>query len=480
MSSSHRGRFEHEWMDAFKDASCTPSEGLWDKIDHDLTVPQLKSENNQLKRRLFLIYWTVAAGVAFAAVAGSVALYTGNSGYSSSLKDKTISGLVLQEKLDNSMAENNQLDNQLNSNQNSEFNTNGGVDSPNLEKNRNAEQYSGSIGDDSNHHGVERNDRVATLKIRRKSLLPLVNTPNTVSLLPEIKKDMLVYGNSDGGTKIIDLEIGTGGMNLSQSELMVADGKGMDYNIGEFPEIEGVFDYKHEFVKVESKERLWAGITLGGGVYENSGISGINMDQSLAYAGTDASSKSSSYYKSELNGTTQGMGLILGKKLTDRFSFMGGLGYSTITSGLYQGNFSVTGMSMETATKSLSTSDNVMEGYLQEDRFSFISVPARLGVSLLDRKFGIAIYSGIDSRIYVNSSTNQYQQGTKNYNYQDRNINPVTFWGGVNTEFTYNFSENYKISVTPGYKIVLNELEKGSGDHPSLADVGVALKYVFK
>ena len=71
MGAFENGPFEEEWRGAFEGVEVMPNERVWNNIDRELN-------NGSYKKRLLVLYWLVAASVAFAAVVGGTGLYINN------------------------------------------------------------------------------------------------------------------------------------------------------------------------------------------------------------------------------------------------------------------------------------------------------------------------------------------------------------------------------------------------------------------
>lgn len=237
--------------------------------------------------------------------------------------------------------------------------------------------------------------------------------------------------------------------------------------------------------KMKSKqEELWTSVAFGAGTFNpNSGNGTMIQSNSLGGSSTNINSNPST-------GSSFSFGVQVGGKITDRLVLQGGISYLTQNAS-YMSNIA----SMESASLKASLNDFAYSSsnqaittspYSVNSNLQYISVPTQLGYVLVDRKFAIQINGGVATDIFiVNTLTpdadnvSKVSQGSG----EDSPYRPVLFSGLVGTEFSYRFSDRYRIAVNPGFRYALNPMYKAEVSaeaSPITYDVALRFRYIFK
>lgn len=441
MDRFESGAFEESWAKKFEGASTTYSEGLWEKIDHELTF----QENKKLRGVLF---WTRAAAAAALALAITVVGYNMYFGNTEIPKQETI------------FVENNPVQSESEINRTSESSQ--------------PEQSTTSIEQEENF--APSTETPNNLKTNSRQL---VNSPPLMASIDQTDEN-----SSQARQNIIDgspANVNTLGQN--KFKLDYADPMALSpIKLGKSPEMEERYVYRLIFEEKEEKYNdFWAGISFAGGNVSSQagGFSAMEAVSGDPYF--DGGNLSANNYSSRsIDGTSSVVGLSVGKQFTKRLSLISGLHYANVVSGTYIGNdMNISTQNITMARESFSNTTSTDPAILQEDQFDYITIPVKTGIKIIDNKIGLDLITGVDSRILIDESSRQEAFGTLNNVSINRNANPLHFWGSLNVELNYLVADNYQVSLSPGYKMSFNPMESGSREHQSLAELSFSFRYLF-
>jgi hypothetical protein len=242
------------------------------------------------------------------------------------------------------------------------------------------------------------------------------------------------------------------------------------------------------------EQNTWASVGFAAGNFTN-GAS--NLDLAFADANSPQAFKSltrtSNSGKTEKTrpGSTFTMSLAGGKRLSKRWVLQGGLSYlnqscnsntSTIEvapANEFTGSTTGAAYGPENTNSVTYTTESEIKS-----TFQFISVPMQAGFLLLDRKFGVQVNGGLSPDVFLRSALNDKETGTESVTTtgSGSTFKALSISGIGGLEFSYGFSEHYRISLTPGIRYALTPVYKENvlaSAKPFMADIGLKFRYVF-
>lgn len=128
---------------------------------------------------------------------------------------------------------------------------------------------------------------------------------------------------------------------------------------------------------------------------------------------------------------------------------------------------------------------NVTSEYDFYNDFQILSVPLIVSYKFLDRKFGMALVSGATADLLLKNTIRggSDQISDINFDKNDKQSYKSVFYSGlVGLEFSYSFSKNYAISLTPTYKKALMNITNDNASFQSSPDfisLDMSIQYLF-
>ena len=514
-----------EWKEAFEGSEIMPNERVWNNIDRELS-------NQGYKKRIMLLYWLAAASVAFAAVVGGVQMYRQFDNFNSG-------GLSSKENVEASQMDGDQI--MVEGNQN-RVDAPEAMIAESMEKDNRASQeeiqgnkerspnpiaaldesvFAETPLVDAGEESIEKNEYSTKtqainsfvpkdLDALKDNKVDLTIAAFEKNLFNRKNGDLFPYSNyqlkdklpleqmgvsySESGEKqevaksAVHLEdISTDGVALASIE-----GLGLTDMSFEDVELQRVYATWLRPEK-EGAGSLWAGVRMAGGgfnptrtnmnlrAFERSAFSSEQIRTAESAFNAVSSDQSQIYNRMDIPGSAVSYGFDVGKQLSERWVMVSGINYSTYNAGWYEGTeyygkqSSISSMEKTLLTNSSATSQSL----LQQNNFTYISIPAKVGYKILNRKLGISVSSGVVSNLLALSDYEVVSTTSEEITAVPLDLNPVTIWGVVGTEFTYQLGGHYLVAVSPNYKLSINSMEKGGADRASLAEVGVSMRYMF-
>jgi hypothetical protein len=242
------------------------------------------------------------------------------------------------------------------------------------------------------------------------------------------------------------------------------------------------------------EQNTWASLGFAAGNFTNAAS---NLDLAFADANSTQGLKSlattSNTVKTEKTkpGSAFTMSLSGGKRLSKRWLLQGGLSYLNQSSSSNTSTVEVapanefTGTTMGAAYGPENTNSVTYTTESEiKSTFQFISVPMQAGFLLLDRKFGVQVNGGFSPDVFLRSALNDKATGTESVTTtgSGSTFKALSISGIGGLEFSYGFSEHYRISLTPGIRYALTPVYKENvlaSAKPFMADIGLKFRYVF-
>ncbi|MBX2966153.1 MAG: hypothetical protein KF845_08410 [Cyclobacteriaceae bacterium] len=243
--------------------------------------------------------------------------------------------------------------------------------------------------------------------------------------------------------------------------------------------------YEKEEKKKSQREELWTSVAFGAGTFSP------NAGSSSMIQASDIHGLSSSHVNSPSSGSSYSFGVQLGGKIANRVVLVGGVSYLTQNASYMSNIASMESMNLKAELNDMayfSTNNRAVttSPYNVSSNLQYISVPTQIGYVVVDRKFAIQLNGGVSSDIFIlNTLTpdaadvSKSSQGPGN----DSPYRPVLFSGLAGTEFSYRFSDKYRVALNPGVRYALNSMYKdgvSTEASPITYDVAIRFRYIFK
>ncbi len=457
MERSDRGSFEKAWEDRFSDAKLSPSSDLWEKVNAHLVL----EENGTLRKNILWMRWLSAAAISLAVISFTF----------------QYSNWTTDQSMDQSIAVVNEEEIPLDSKNSVENEVTNSPNTPSATGDSGkADKQIGNSGNNSNAYNSNQT-RVNQPKVKVY--------PNRVSQ-NQLNSKISFSGNFNSGFPIVNNNQNRGNSlsNISLSDqstsLTALDGLGLtDKELGESTALYLRYEMLPTIVKDENnRQSFYAGLNYAGGSVSEAGNS-LSFANSLSDA-ISSPEQSDNYSKRDIEGVSRVVGLNLGGNISEKWKLMTGVEYQQIVTGSYFGSDpQMNTKNINTAYTSFNNSTSMDPGYLQEDQLSYLSIPLQAGYEIFDKKLGITLISGLDTRILIDNSSVLFTQDPINNSTVNRNFNSLTLWGGLNAEISYELTRSYEIAVIPGFRQSLMEVERNSGNRSSLSEIAFNLRYKF-
>jgi hypothetical protein len=487
-----KGDFEKEWSNAFEGTEVSPSDAVWTNIELDLE----RAAGGKMKKRILFYKMLAAASLVFAMGIGGVYYLQSPPETDNSIARQEPSGIQNAETPNSENKTGSQTEASIEFQEaptlsgssdpsalpdNPQANTNT-VNTDKLD--RGAFEKKGSINATNQQVKTlvddQRNDAVNNQK-----LLALINTESVgdqASVNTDEEKVFEEKNNTLNYRKLPPLT------SLKNPELVIAKKESESTADPGMVLLAKLKDeekkYAEEDKKKSKREELWTSVGFGAGTFNPNS----NVGSMVQYS-NGLSSSSNNFSTDQSAGSSYSFGVQVGGRITNRLVLQGGISYLTQNAS-YISNIA----SMESASLRASLNDLASVSYhavttspyTVNSNLQYISVPTQLGYVLVDRKFAIQVNGGVATDIFIvntltpeTDNVSKVSQGPG----EDSPFRPVLFSGLVGTEFSYRFSDRYRIAVNPGFRYALNSIYKAEVSaeaSPITYDVSLRFRYIFK
>ncbi len=469
--------FERQWEDAFRDAEMAPSEGVWDKIDSNIS----KQEAGYFRKRAFLFKLLAAASVAFA---------LGVSVFSINYHINHDEAEMVSVQGNGNNVNLNYSDNDLTQVPQSDAGINDRDSQKGQSSNKNETPTESVILAHSNNREIK----------NEKTKLSNIILPN----------------RSDNDPLIVDLDNSRKFLSLNE-----IDSKGIEFRSKE----DMVYKIDHIYLipvmprgSSEKKKEKESGLFLAGldfstGVFDPNFQQGGNSFSSANYSAlagarvesvNDQLASFNTTNKDFLSVRSAGMetepeiaysyGANVGFKLTRRFVVQTGVAYrrantTTTTTGYIEEIGSETRLpivaSYQYQLEGLSSVKRISETNLS-NQYEFVSVPLRAGYVLLDKKLNLTFLAGISTEFFLNNQIvdkSKYLETLSSSAGEGSPYKSVYFNGSLGTMLGYTFSKNYAITLEPSYRFAVNSFTRDDfylNSYPSSFMLSFGIAYSFR
>jgi len=124
--------------------------------------------------------------------------------------------------------------------------------------------------------------------------------------------------------------------------------------------------------------------------------------------------------------------------------------------------------------------------YNVNNNIQLISFPVQAGFLVFERKMALQINSGVSTDLFLQNTITpdaENLEKTTQGRGDDSPYRPLNFSGLFSTELSYKFSENYRVSLSPGLRYPFNSVYKndlGLKSTPITFDVALRFRYIIK
>lgn len=508
MKDMEREKFDESLRNAFEKAEINPSDKVWTNIELDLE----KAKGGDLKRRLMFYQMLAAASVVFALAIGGVGYYYGfNTNASSSdnfASETRPSSEVFGSEQDagthttetNPLADGQPADRSPQAtpladagNQNDLLSQDADDkkarpdrrdDADNNAKKLPNKPVDPTTGTDgiSTREGVSDNDGDDIIRrmasgpdYQSTAELPLAFDDDDLPALYIPREIQLNFAEEDQKEEV-DPVVAMLAM-LEQREKEVQD------------ETENK-------VRDSEDESLWTSIGFSAGSFNT-------MQASAPFASSGPSARTRALaapivdQETKANGHSYSMGVNVGKKISDRWVLQGGVNYLTHASEYTANNVVMESTGYQKQQFHAVSTNAIINANEQElankivysapysvnNSMRYLSIPMQAGYLIVNKTFGIQVNAGVATDLFL-QNTVKADQLTKisQASGSDSPYRTVNLSGLFGTEFSYRFSENYRISLNPGIRYPFNTIYKselGLESTPLTFDIGLRFRYIF-
>jgi hypothetical protein len=243
-------------------------------------------------------------------------------------------------------------------------------------------------------------------------------------------------------------------------------------------------------------EDLWTSVGFAAGSFNPVGPSVSPNTTNQLIASNTAIAKQ----EAKASGTAYSVGVNLGKRLANRWILQGGVNY------LAQASEYETGAAFQNSTfssfrpASINEMDELAQAdamatntravttapYTVNNNLQFLSLPLQAGYLVVDKKFGLQLNAGVATDLFLHNTKSTDTQGMDKIDQGIGESSPyrsINFSGLAGTEFSYKFSQRYRLSLNPGVRYPFNSVYKshlGVQSVPLTFDVGLRFRYIFQ
>jgi hypothetical protein len=465
--------FNQSWKNAFNDAEVTPSDSVWTNVELDLE----KAAGGKMKQRLLFYKLLAAASFVFAMGIAGV-YYLGSTENSSrnlaigqveegrataSDSSETMEVPETQARSEQSLPQSPKPSEQLTLKQDAPVNQKG--------ETHNVKRESANLTvDDNDKTTLSRSSALASSEQESNATTDITSSPNTFfddlfgrpkSALANFKQPVLAMvepkpepeSNADPGMVLL--------ARLKDEEKKY-----------------------QEKEKKTSTEKIWTSVGFAAGSF-NPNTANSSVMQSSTFG-----SNQTSFASNATSGSSYSLGLQVGGRISNRLVILGGISYLT-QNATYTSNMA----SMEAANLKATLNDHAFSAnnlsvttspYGINSNLQYVSLPVQAGYIVVDRKFSVQLNGGVATDFFMLSTltpdvdnVDKVSQGPGD----DSPYRPVSFSGLVGTEFSYRFSDRYRMALNPGIRYSLNSIYKAdvyTEVSPITYDVALRFRYIFK
>jgi len=255
-----------------------------------------------------------------------------------------------------------------------------------------------------------------------------------------------------------------------------------------FPESKGyslnMSPYWKKIEENDKRGRYWAQAGFGAG---NASLSdgfslGAMEAADFALDGTSAVSTTST---TDFSGTTFSTGFGIGVQLRRKWLLETGVSFMTLqlqaTSNTVE---SIDGKVFPVYYTPRFRGDlQRVDIYGFTNDLQFVSVPAKIGFKIIDKRVGWLVSSGFSTNILLNQSIQSNQYDSYKTSSKDSPFKPVYFTGLIGTEVFVRIGKAYQLGILTNYNVALMNIAENEAPFellPNQFQLGLNMRYIFK
>jgi hypothetical protein len=473
MENSESQHFNSEWKQAFAGAEAQPSNRVWANIDAQLLI----LENAGMKKRVIFYQRLAAASVGVLFLVSGYAFWGGNG-------------------LENSLAENKMVNGQVTEESNLKASENGNTNAI-QENNTETLKVSGTENTLKSSGNIQSTNPVAVAQDLNESTKTSMLTPTIFAEPIVANQNQIATVNPSNQTHRniplnddLNLAFGPRKLNPAMPKSVKPNDLSIAYRLA---------DARPAIIAKKRRDRVeentWASLGFAAGNFTNA-ASNLNLMAADANINTNTPPQmftTTNTTKTEKTkpGSIFSMSLGAGKRVAKRWILQGGLSYLNQSSNSDASTLSVAPANTLREDKfgaAYAPENSNSVTYTTESEikstFQFISIPMQAGYLLLDRKFGVQVNGGLAPDVFIRSAVSDAATGTESVTTTGSSsaFRALSVSGIGGLEFSYGFSEHYRVSLTPGIRYALTPVYKENmlaSAKPFMADIGLKFRYVF-
>jgi hypothetical protein len=247
--------------------------------------------------------------------------------------------------------------------------------------------------------------------------------------------------------------------------------------------------------------RFWLGTTLASNAFDPNYEKVTGTATSFALAdkagkGEASLAQTDSWNQGESSIPSINLSVQGGLQLSKRWSLQAGLQYGTYRISSQAGTFvdlennKAYPLHYSTFNESRIQRTQVGSRLAQpvdlENKFELLSIPLRLGYTLIDGRFSLTLTPGIASEIFLRNQLSSESEMISSYTVYSGSDSPyrdIYFSGVMGAQFSYFLGDNYLFTLEPSYRQALTDFNKSSSvfqSRPSSLGVGVGIRYLIR
>ncbi|HEY9487747.1 MAG TPA: outer membrane beta-barrel protein [Chryseosolibacter sp.] len=503
MKDMEREKFDESLRNAFEKAEINPSDKVWTNIELDLE----KAKGGDLKRRLMFYQMLAAASVVFALAIGSVGYYYAfniNASSSNNFAAETgPSSDVFRSERDSGakITETNPKDEQQPD-----------ARAPQATPLADAGNQNDLLTDSDYKKAPPDRRQVADNNTTpRKKPAGATTGTDGISTRDGVSDNdgdftrLMASGSGYGSSADLPLAFDDGDLpplyTPREVHLNFADEK---EEVDPVVAMLAMLEQREKEVQdeTENKERnsegenLWTSIGFSAGSFNTMQASAPSASSGQS-ARTMALTAPIVDQETKANGHSYSMGVNVGKKISDRWVLQGGVNYLTHASEYTANNVVMESTGYQKQQFHAVSTNAIINANEQElankivysapysvnNSMRYLSIPMQAGYLIVNKTFGIQVNAGVATDLFL-QNTVKADQLTKisQASGSESPFRTVNLSGLFGTEFSYRFSENYRISLNPGIRYPFNTIYKselGLQSTPITFDIGLRFRYIF-
>lgn len=264
--------------------------------------------------------------------------------------------------------------------------------------------------------------------------------------------------------------------------------------------------------KSKEETRFWAGVDVASGSFDpnfqggntdlSSSLSVANNNfSSSSFSGNSVNEDSPPVKESMTSGTSLGLGMNVGLKLSDRWFVQSGIQYARSTATNSTNVVVETRQSVNpiAATSQFGRVSKVQEilnaeevvSYEYKDvnlnnQFQFASIPLTTGYKVVDTRFSMAVNAGVSTNIYLGNKLSDPSNQVTEVTIGPGASSPyrqINFVGLAGVQLGYEIMEHFDLLIEPNYRHAINSATKSNADfvtNPSGLGLQTGIRYRFE